>query len=327
MTRQVYVLGVDVAKHGLDCAGPDERTARRVANDSEAIADLVADLDTRRAAGQDVLVVVEASGGQERRLRAALDDAGIPVHVGNAKRIRDYARALGWMAKTDGIDAVLLRRYGEREQPRPTPPLAPERRELAQLLDYRAQVQAEITARSAQLRGYDHGVVRRRADAALARLRAERAELSKLIAERMNAPPSKPAHDMLRSCPGLGPITAASLLAHLPELGQLLDKRIASLAGLAPFACDSGQLKGRRMVRGRRTRVRETLYMPAAIAGRHNPELAAMRDRLTARNKPPKVVRTALMRKLLLTLNAMMRKQTTWTPTEHHQLSNTAQPT
>jgi len=314
---QTYVLGVDVAKHWLDCAGADRRKSWRIANSDDAIAELIADLEDRQRQGQAVLVVVEASGGQEQRLRTALDTAGIPVHVGNAKRIRDYARAVGWMAKTDRLDATLLRRYGEREQPRPTPATDAARRELADLIAYREQLQAEITARSQQRTGYQSVAVRQRAERALAELAAERDALTGMIADAMHVPALANAHAILRSCPGVGVMTAAVLLAYLPELGQLSDKQIASLAGLAPFPCDSGQLKGRRVTSGGRGKVRNSLYMAASIAAQHNPPIQVMRQRLLARNKPPKVVRVALMRKLLVTLNAMIRDQTPWNP-EHY---------
>lgn len=314
---QTYVLGVDVAKHWLDCAASDRRKPWRIANTDAAIAELVAALDARQRDGQSVLVVVEASGGQEQRLRAALDEAGIPVHVGNAKRIRDYARALGWMAKTDRLDATLLRRYGEREQPRPTPATDTARRELAELIAYREQLQAEITARSQQCRQYRSPALRQRAERALAELEAERDALTGMIAEAMQAPALADAHAILRSCPGVGVMTAAVLLAYLPELGHLSDKQIASLAGLAPFPCDSGHLKGRRVTSGGRGKVRNGLYMAASIAAQRNPPIQAMRQRLLERNKPPKVVRVALMRKLLVTLNAMIREQTPWNPEDY----------
>jgi len=312
---KTYVLGIDVAKNWLDCDAPDRRKPWRIDNTSGAIADLVAELQARQTDGQDVLVVMEASGGQEIRLRDALEAANIPVHVGNAKRIRDYARAVGWLAKTDRLDATLLRRYGEREQPQPTTPVEAARRELAELLQYRRQLVDEITARKQQLARYRSPALYERASAALAELQAERDNITAAIEAAMRTPALERSHTILRSCPGVGVVAAASLLAYLPELGRLSDKQIASLAGLAPFPCDSGQLKGRRITTGGRGQVRKALYMAASIASQCNPPIQDMRLRLLARNKPPKVVRVALMRKLLVTLNALMRDQTSWSAT------------
>lgn len=321
---QTYVLGVDVAKPWLDCAVPERKKTRRIANADREIADLVADLQARQANGADVLVVMEASGGQERRLREALHAAGVAVHVGNAKRIRDYARALGWMAKTDSIDATLLRRYGEKEQPRPTRPVETARRDLAELIEYRDQLQSEIEARDQQLAAYRHEALRRRAQEALAALQAERKALDGMIETALQQEPFAEDYDFMASCPGVGAMTSAALLAYMPELGELSDKQIASLAGLAPFPCDSGQMKGRRVVSGGRAKVRKTLYMAAGIAGRHNGPLKAMRARLLAKGKPAKVVRVALMRKLLVILNALIRTKTRWQNPETRQQTETA---
>jgi len=224
----------------------------------------------------------------------------------------------------DSIDATLLRRYGEKEQPRPTRPVETARRDLAEMIEYREQLRSEIEARVQQLKGYRHEPLRRRAQEALAALQAERKALDAMIETALQQEPFAEDYDFMASSPGVGAMTSAALLAYMPELGKLSDKQIASLAGLAPFPCDSGQMKGRRVVTGGRAKVRKTLYMAAGIAGRHNGPLKAMRARLLAKGKPPKVVRVALMRKLLVILNALIRTKTRWQNPETRQQTETA---
>lgn len=222
-------LGVDVAKAHLDCHPDGAARGRRLPNTAPAIATLVADLARRRAQGQDMLVVLEASGGQERALRAALR-------------------------------AALHARYAACEQPRPTPGPDPALAALAELLAYRAQLRAELQARRQQLDGYaQDGQLAGRARKALDALDAERAEIDALIAAAIAAPPLAETARILISCPGVGPITCAALLVHLPELGRISDKQAASLAGLAPRAHESGTLKGRRLIQGGRPKLRRAL--------------------------------------------------------------------
>ena len=308
-----YVVGIDVAKDHLDCHRSDTGRTWRIKNADKPLKKLVGDLKGRRASGADVLVVAEATGGQERRLRMALHHAGIPVHIANPRRVRQYARGIGWLAKTDRIDARLLTRFGQNERPSPTPAPEPARLVLREVLTYRAQLQQEINARRQQAKSYS-GPLRQRAEAALARLTAEMKEITAEVEAAQRDPALKALSERLRSCPGIGPIAAAGLLAFLPELGSLSGKKIASLAGLAPVACDSGQRKGLRHIAGGRPQVRQALYMAALSASRHNPAIKDVHTRLIAAGKKPKVALVADMRKLLVILNAMVKNGTTWVP-------------
>lgn len=310
-----YVVGVDAAKQHLDIHAPDRPRGRRVDNTPKAATGLARALRARLDRGEQVLVVVEASGGCERLLRQALHDHGVPVHVANPRRVRDYARAIGWLAKTDRVDAALLARYGERERPRPTPAPSPARRALAEALAYRAQAQAELRARLQQRAAMDpDGPLADRADRAIAALRAELRETMDLLRSLLAHPDLDGDARLLMTCPGVGPLVAAGLLARMPELGGLDAGQAASLAGLAPVARDSGTLRGRRAIQAGRAPVRKTLYMAALVASTHNPAIRAFYKRLTAAGKPPKVALTACMRKLITILNAMLRSKTPWNP-------------
>ena len=209
----------------------------------------------------------------------------------------------------------MLARYGLTEDPRTTPLPEPERRELRELLAFRDQILAEIATRTQQLAGYRSPALRRRAEEDLRRLRQERDSLAREIAQTLARTPTLAAQArQLRSVPGVGPLVAAALLADLPELGQRDGKTIASLAGLAPFAQDSGTQSGRRTIQGGRPKVRSSLYMAALVGRRRNPVLQAFYDRLVAAGKSGKLALTACRRKLLVILNALIRTDTFWQP-------------
>jgi transposase len=302
-------IGIDVSKAWLDVHGLGDGPAARLANDADGFAALLRGLD--RPAG----IVVEASGGYERPLHRALSDAGQPVAVVNPGRVRDFARATGKLAKTDRIDAGVLAAYGAYMRPLPMPPVDGPRAELRELLAYRRQLTDELGARKGQLRLYTGQALRARAEAAIVRLAAERAEVETLIRRAIAADAALATRfALLTGVPGAGLVLAATLLAELPELGTLDRRQIASLTGLAPFPRDSGQLRGRRMVQGGRAKVRGALYMGALVAARHNPVLKHFYQRLIANGKPPKVALTATMRKLVTILNAMLRTNTPWQP-------------
>jgi transposase len=308
--------GVDVSTAHLDTHGlPGRGVRRRLPNTPESHAELAAMLSALRQGGDDVLVVMEASGGCERGLHHALAEAGVPAAIVNPKRVRDFARSNGWLAKTDRVDAKALKAFGETNRPRPTPLVEPVRAELIELLDYRAQVLAEVVARSQQLEHYRSEAMREHAGAALEALRAEVDRLAADIETTIqsDADLSKRA-DLLTSFKGVGPLTSADLVAFLPELGTLNEKQIASLAGLAPFARDSGTLRGVRRIYGGRAKVRRGLFHVARVGLRWNPALRALYDRLTARGKPGKVALVACMRKALVILNAILKTGQPWDP-------------
>jgi transposase len=306
------VVGIDVSKARLDgfCLASGRRLA--VANDAQGIGELALWLEP------DSLVVMEASGGYERLAHRLLVERGCvergcKVAVVNAQRVRQFAKASGLLAKTDRLDAAVIARYGAFAKPAPTPVRDGAREQLAELLAYRRQILAEIAARAQQLAHLRHPALIERARAALARLRQDKAELDRLLRETIAADAElRTKAALLASTPGAGPVLLATLLALLPELGQLDRRQIASLVGLAPIAKDSGLLRGRRVIQGGRKEVRGTLYMAVLALSRRASRFALAYRALIARGKPKKLALAAIMRKLLVTLNAIARSDIPW---------------
>ena len=305
------VIGLDVSKAWLDGYVPARAGRLRVRNDAAGVGELVRSLDD--AAGW--LVVMEASGGYERIAHGELVARGVLAAIVNPKRVRDFARGMGQDAKTDRIDARLIARYGELMRPMPTPAPDPAREELGEILACRRRVVDEIAVRKQQLGQLRSPAMRARVDKVLAFLRQEEKELATLLRRTVQAEATLAADfALLTSMPGCGPVLAATLLAEMPELGRLDRRKIAALAGLAPVARDSGLRQNRRVIKGGRSQVRRALYMAAVASLRIEASpLKARYQALTARGKPPKLALTALMRKMLLTLNAMLRNRTSWT--------------
>jgi transposase len=304
-------IGIDVAKRWLDVARTDEERVRRFANDGDGIARAVDTL----AAEAPRLVVLEATGGHETALAAALAVAGLAVAVVNPRQVRDFARATGQLAKTDALDARVLALFAERVRP-PVRPLADaETRELAALLARRRQLIEMRTAEenrrptlpAALLPGLEELVaVLDRQIAALEQ------DLDRAVRD---SPVWQAKERLLRSVPGIGPVVARTLLAELPELGTLNRQGVAALAGLAPLNADSGQRRGKRRTWGGRAPVRAALYMAAVSAIRCNAPIRALYRRLHKQGgKPKKVALVACMRKLLTTANAMVRDGALWHP-------------
>ena len=302
-------VGVDVSEARLDvCLLPAEARAA-FSRDPRGIARLLAWLTSQ----DRLLVVVEATGGLERGLTVALEQAGIAVAVINPRQTRDFARAAGLLAKTDRLDAYALALYGERLRPAPRPPRAAADHALAALVLRRRQLAQLAEAERSRARRSEERVVVASIEALLAWLQRAQAELEAEIAARLAANPLwRERGALLASVPGVGKVTVATLLALLPELGQLDRGPIAALAGVAPFARDSGLMKGRRTIWGGRAPVRAVLYMAALVAVRHNPILRAFYQRLVAAGKAKKLALTAAMRKLLVILNAMIRDSQPW---------------
>jgi transposase len=237
--------------------------ARPVANDAQGIAELALWLEPGS------LVVMEASGGYERLAHRLLRERGFAVAVVNALRVRQFAKASGLLAKTDRLDAAVIARYGAFAKPAPTPVREGARAALAELLAYRRQILAEIAARSQQLVHLRTPALIERARAALARLRQDKAELDRLLQETIAGDAELQAKaTLLKGTPGAGPVLVATLLAELPELGQLDRRQIASLVGLAPVAKDSGLMRGRRVIHGGRREVRNSLFMAVLALSR-----------------------------------------------------------
>ena len=308
MPSNPVTIGIDVAKAHLDVAVRPSGDQWQVANTEEGIADLLAKV---KPLGPS-LIVLEASGGWELGAVAALAEAKLPVAVVNPRQVHDFAKAIGQLAKTDQLDAQVLARFGEAVRPEPRPLPDADAQALADVLARRRQVIGMHTAERQRL-GTARPPVRSRIEAHLAWLERELADLDDDLGRRLRASPLwREREDLLRSVPGVGPVVATTLVAELPELGQLDRKRIAALVGLAPLARDSGTLRGKRLVWGGRGRVRAALYMAALVATRFNPTIRAFYERLLKAGKAKKLALTACMHKLLLILNAIVRSKIAW---------------
>ncbi|MDP9374648.1 MAG: IS110 family transposase [Chloroflexota bacterium] len=303
-------VGVDVAKVGLDIAVRPGGDRWSTANDAESVAALV----TRQHDLQPTLVVLEATGGYERPLAAALASAGLPVAVVNPRQARDFARATGKLAKTDALDAQALAHFAEAVRPpaRPVPNAAAEA--LGAVLARRRQLVEMLTAERNRLHPAATAV-RERIAAHIAWLEEELDATTQELARIIAADPAWRERDaLLRGVPGVGPVLSTTLLAELPEIGALTRHEVAALAGVAPLNRDSGTRRGKRAVWGGRAQLRATLYMGTLAAMRFNPVIKAFYDRLCAAGKPKKVALVACMRKLLTILNAMLARRTPWRP-------------
>jgi transposase len=307
MSEQEAWLGIAVAKAWLDVATSDE-PVRRVANDVAGIATLVAQLTAQRPR----LIVLEATGGYETAVTAALVAAGLAVAVVNPRQVRDFARATGQLAKSDALDARVLALFAARVQP-PSRPL-PEAvaAALAALLARRRQV-LEMRTAEQQRRSHLTPRLRPALDAHVVWLSQQLAELDRELDRTLRESPVwREKEDLLRSIPGIGPVVAPTLLGELPDLGRLDRWEVAALAGVAPLNQDSGQRRGKRRTWGGRAPVRAARSMAAVTAIRCNPTIRALSTRLRAAGKPAKVALVAGMRKLLTIANAMLRDATPW---------------
>ena len=304
-------VGIDVSKAFLDVAlrGPGEG-AWQVSHDPAGIARLIERLAPLRPA----LIVLEATGGYEAAAAAALAGAGLPVAVVNARQVRDFAKATGRLAKTDRIDAEVLALFAERVRPEARALPDEQTRALGALLARRHQLVEMLGAERNRLRSAN-AAVRASLQQMIRHVEAQLQSVDDELERRIEESPLWRARDdLLQGVPGVGPVLSRTLLAALPELGQLDHKQIAALVGVAPLARDSGTLRGRRTVWGGRAEVRRVLYMGALVATRRNPLVRSFYLRLRAAGKPAKVALVACMRKLLVILNAMLKHQTPWNP-------------
>jgi transposase len=304
----VFFVGIDVAKARLDIAVRPSGEQWISATDAASLEELV----RRLQALQPELIVLEATGGREGSAVAALAAAGLPVAVVNPRQVRDFARAVGQLAKTDVLDAQILAHFAQVIHPTPRPLPDTQAQQLSALLARRRQL---IQMQTAERQRLETALPRVQTQIArhLAWLDTELTDLDQTLRDEVQASPVwREQENLLRSVPGIGPTTALTLLADLPELGRLDRKAIAALVGVAPLSCESGTWRGRRIVWGGRARVRTALYMAALVASRHNPLIAAFYRRLCAAGKPKKVALTACMHKLLTILNAIVRQSTPW---------------
>jgi transposase len=301
-------VGIDVGMKQLDIAIANGGEQWQEDNTSAGIENLLDKL----ASHSPTLVVVEASGGYETNLVSEMALVGMPVCVANPTRVRALAKAEGQLAKTDEIDARLIARYAEVVQPEPRQRQEEAEIHLTALINRRMQLVEMRTAERNRLRTAPESI-KERIEKAIAWLNDDIADIeAEIQALLVDNQAWQEQASRMASVPGVGFITAVSLIAHMPELGELNRQKIAALAGLAPFNRDSGGKRGMRRIFGGRSAVRRVLYMSVLSGIRFNPVLKAFYDRLIERGKPKKVAITACMRKLLTILNAMERKQEVW---------------
>lgn len=301
-------VGIDVAKAELVVTSRPTLTRWTVANTAAGITALVRQLQ----AAAPTLIVLEATGGDEREVVAALLAGALPAVIVNPRQVRAFAKATGQLAKTDRIDADVLALFAERVRPAWRPLEDEATTDLAAVLLRRRQLTDMLVAETNRL-----GLARRPVRASLKKhisyLERELRITESELRERIEASPSwRVNDDLLRSVPAVGLVTSHTVLAELPEIGRLGHKQIAKLVGVAPMAEDSGSRRGKRTIQGGRARVRQVIYMATLVAVRHNCVIRAFYERLVAAGKPKKVALVACMRKLLTILNAMVRDQTPW---------------
>lgn len=308
MAQITPTVGIDVSKERLDVAVHPSGEPFSVSNDAAGWRVLRQRLRTigARAIG------VEASGGYERGVIGALLDAGLPVRAVNAWRLRQFAKAAGLLAKNDRLDARAIAWFVATlpcREIRRNPSLE----HLAELVTARRQLVDAIVQLGNQLEHTRDAALRRMQTRRIRQLERDREQLDRRIAETIAATPSLAArHQLLCSMPGVGPVLAATLLALLPELGSLPNRAIGALVGVVPYDFDSGKMKGLRCIFGGRAAVRRVLFMAAQAAAMWNPILKTFKQRLLAAGKKPKVAIIAVMRKLIVTLNAMLRDNRPW---------------
>ncbi len=308
MEQEGIYVGIDVAKVRVDVAIRPGGDWCEVSNDEAGIAALVVQMQELNPAA----LVLEASGGLELPLVAALAAASLPVVVVNPRQVRDFAKATGRLAKTDALDAAVLAHFAEAVRPPLRPLRDAQTQDLNSLVTRRQQVVAMLVAERNRLSSTAMAV-RPRVEAHILWLKQELDDLDKNLRETLRQSPVwREKDDLLRSVPGIGEQISLTLLAYLPELGTLNRRQIAALVGVAPFNRDSGTLRGKRTVWGGRAGVRSALYMGAMVASRHNPVIRDFYQRLLSAGKPKKVALTACMRKLLTMLNSMLKNGTSW---------------
>jgi transposase len=303
-------IGIAVAKAQFEFACLPSGETGTLPNEDGGIRELVA----RCQALAPALIVLEATGGYEAALVAALATAGLSLAVVNPRQVRDFAKATGQLAKTDAIDAQVLALFAERVRPTPRPLPDEAVQALDALLTRRRQLVEMLTAERNRLL-VARAPVRRDLQPHIRFLERRLREADDDLHTAVKASPLwRVKDDLLQSVPGVGRVVSLTLLAELPELGRLSHKEIAALVGVAPLNRDSGTLRGKRLVYGGRAPVRAALFMAALVASKCNPVIRAFYQRLRAAGKPAKVALTACMRKLLTILNAIARSGTPWQP-------------
>lgn len=305
MTLHPFAVGIDISKDKLDLHDTSSGKTWQIPNTKEAISALLVEWSTL---DQSPLILFEATGSYDRALCLGLKGAGLRYARVNPTRARDFARAAGFLAKTDRLDAIMLARMALSLQPETEQPRSAEEDALTGLMRRRDQLVAMRSQERIRLKNVCDPVIeadlKAHIDWLSDRLDTLQTEIDAVI--RASAA-LKARITLMQTLPGIGAVTATILAAMMPELGRRSPKAIAALAGLAPFNADSGQKRGKRTIRGGRKRVRDALYMCAVVAMRHNPRCKAFYTRLREAGKPAKLAIIAVARKLLITLNAMLR--------------------
>jgi transposase len=306
---KVYI-GIDLSKKFLDIGEYPANRQWRLPNDAQGLSQLLTELQKIKPS----LIVMEASGGLEHSVAEKLDEAKFKVAILNPRQVRNFAKAKGYLAKTDAIDAQVLAQYGKTMMP-PVRPLPNKiTRKIQSMISRRQQLVGMIVAEKNRLKQSPDDLIELIED--------HIAWMSNQLSELNNEIESMIKHrkvwskkmDLLQTVPGVGPKLGATLVAHLPELGQLSHKQIASLVGVAPFNRDSGRWTGKRQIWGGRGQVRTMLYMATLSAIKYNDVIKSFYVRLKAAGKPSKVAHVACMRKLLVFLNAMVQSDQPWQP-------------
>jgi len=301
-------VGIDVSKSRLDIAVNPEGTRWSVSNGEAEITKVVETLKTLSLQ----VIVIEATGGMEVPLVAALSQANLPVVVVNPRQVRDFAKAVGRLAKTDRIDAEILAQFGEAVKPELRALKDEETQTLTALVTRRRQVIEMLTAEKNRL-SISPKVVHKDIKQHIEWLQSRLNDIDRQLTSALRQSPAwKEQDNLLRSVPGVGKVLSVSLITGVPELGTLSRRQIAALVGVAPLNRDSGLFRGKRIVWGGRAQVRSVLYMAVLSASRFNPVISRFYRRLLDSGKKPKVALTACMRKLLCILNAMMKTKTPW---------------
>lgn len=304
-------VGIDVSKDKLDVCLLPQGELFVVSRNAAGLSSLNERLKTLPVG----IIAIEATGGFETVVAASLASAGFPVAVVNPAQVRHFAQALGKRAKTDPIDAFVIARFAEATRPAVRPLDDEATRLLSALLARRRQIIEMIVAETHREKAVTDKTLKKSIAQLKTALKRALGDIDARIDERMRSSPAwKAKEDLLSSVPGVGTMTARTLIADMPELGRLSPKEIAALAGLAPYTQQSGKWKGKTFTTGGRATVRSALYLAAMVAARHNPVLKAFRERLRAAGKLPKVAIIAVARKLLTILNAMVRENQSWQP-------------
>jgi transposase len=311
LTTASAFVGIDVSKKSLDVCVLPGGECRQFANSPAGQAELVAHLGQLAAC----LIVIESTGGYERAALLAVQDAGLRIALVNPRQIRDFAKAMGQLAKTDRLDAAVLAEFAMRVQPAPVEKIPEKRRELDALVTRRRQLVDHRVAEENRQQMTQDKFIQKTLQRMLKAIDKEVQAVERRIAELLESDDDWRAKlAIVQSTPGIGKTAGAALIAELPELGQLNRQQIAALVGVAPYPRDSGQLRGKRSIWGGRRKLRSILYMAALTARRCNPIIQNFAARLQRAGKSFKIIQVACIRKLLVILNTMLKNNAPWNP-------------